>query len=308
MRDKVTPGADIAMCQASVTLEVMNRLKEVAPSTKIFLQRDSSHCQEWHDQVHAEMDKFDIQWTAYGDELLNREKEEYRLADRITVLSHWVKSTFEKHGLGDKVVYVGPQTFDRHKWPAMPPPQGRIFKVLFAGQTGLRKGLIYLLQAWRRLCLRDAQLVIAGVSEPAGDTSNKLNKWMNQQIKDTPSCTALGFVPLAKMANLYAECHVLCLPSVEEGSSMTVLEAMSVSRPVIASTHAGADILKHGENGFLVEPRSWEQIADSIAWYYDHRDDWAKHSKSAADSVDDCDIESFGKRYVARMKEAYDEL
>jgi len=308
MKDKVTAGADVAMCQAGVSLEVMNRLKEAAPSTRIFLQRDSSHAQEWHDQVHQEMERFGIHWTAYGDGLLQRETEEYRLADRITVLSRWVQSTFEKHGLGDKALYVGPQTFDLAKWPHRPPVGGGVFKVLFAGQTGFRKGLWYLLEAWRRLRLADAQLVIAGVSEPAGDSANELNSWINQQVKDTPACTALGFVPLAKMANLYAECDVLCLPSVEEGSSMTVLEAMAVGRPVIASTHAGADILRHGENGFLVEPRSWEQIADSIDWYHGNRVVWREHCEEAARSVRGLDVPDFGRRYVERMTEAYKQM
>ena len=308
MRHQVEPGADVAVCQASVTLEVMHAIRRVSPDTKIVLQRDSSHCQEWHDLVHAEMDKFNIQYTAYGKDLLDREKAEYDLADRITVLSRWVESTFEKHGLGDKVLHVGPQTFDRHKWPRAPEPQGNMFRVLFAGQTGLRKGLHYLLEAWTRLGLPNAQLVIAGVPEPAPGAEHLLAGWMNRQIEGTPACVAPGFVPFDKMAALYASCHVLCIPSVEEGSSMTVLEAMSVGRPVVASTHAGADVLEHGVNGFLVDPREWEPIADALHCYHADRERWRAHATAAAESVEGCDIPEFGARYAARLREAFPDV
>jgi len=304
MRDRVEPGADVAVCQASMTLEVMQQLRKVSPGTRIVLQRDSSHCQEWHDLVHAEMDKFGIQYTAYGKDLLDREKAEYDMADRITVLSHWVESTFEKHGLGGKVVHVGPQTFDRSRWPRAAPPSGKVFKVLFAGQTGLRKGLFYLLEAWRRLGLPDAHLYVAGVPEPAPGAENQLAGWVRQQISDTPECSGLGFVALDRMARLYADCHVLCIPSVEEGSTMTALEAMSVGRPVVASTHAGVDVLRHGENGFLVDPGEWEPIADALAWYHGRRDVWEAHAAAAAGSVEGCDVPEFGARYVGRVAQA----
>jgi len=304
MRDQVVPGADVAVCQASISLEVIHKLREKCPDTMVVLQRDSTHCQEWHDLVHAEMDKFGIQYKAYGKSLLDREKEEYRLVDRITVLSRWVQSTFEKHGLGDKVVWVGPQTFDREKWPKAPAPVGRTFRVLFAGQTGFRKGLWYLLEAWRRLSLRNAQLIIAGVSEPAPGVENEMNAWIRQQVMDTPSCSAIGFHPFAKMRNLYADCHALCIPSMEEGSSMTILEAMSVGRPVIASTHAGADVVQHGENGMITDAGEWEPIADAIAWYYDHRKIWAQHAEAASRSVNECGTQDFGRRYVGRVGDA----
>lgn len=54
-------------------------------------------------------------------------------------------------------------------------------------------------------------------------------------------------------------------PSVKEGFSWAVLEAMSAGIPVIA-TNVGAapEMIDDGENGFLVEPKHPDQIADRI--------------------------------------------
>jgi glycosyltransferase involved in cell wall biosynthesis len=58
---------------------------------------------------------------------------------------------------------------------------------------------------------------------------------------------------------------IFVLPSVKEGFPWTVLEAMSAEIPVIV-TKVGAvpDIIENGENGFLLEPRDSQSIADSI--------------------------------------------
>lgn len=302
MRDQVEPGADVAVCQAAITLEVIQKIKEKSPSTLIVLQRDSSHARVWRDLVRAEMDKFNIHWSVYEESQLWREEEEYRQADVITVLSSWVEKSFHDQGFGDKVLYVGPQTFDRNRWSKAPLPEGKIFKVLFAGQTGLRKGLFYLLDAWKRLGLPNAQLLIAGLPEPSCDA---LVKEVERRIHDTPAVIDLKYVPLSKMRDTYAACHVLCIPSIEEGASMTTFEAMSVGRPVIASTHTGADILQHGVNGFLVEPGKWEDIADSIFWYWKNRDGWIAHANEAAKSVGGCDVPEFGKRYSSKLMEVF---
>lgn len=308
MADRWRPGADAIVCQASISLPLMQRVAKESPKTKIILQRDSTHCRWWKRLVEEEQDRFGIKWSVYGGGLLEREMAEYEIADTITVLSHWVEGTFIEQGFDDKVVHVGPQTFDRDKWPVAKYvtdwTKGKRFRVMFAGQTGLRKGLFYLLEAWKRLGLPNGELLIAGVPE---SPCQELHDEIRRQIADTPNCTALGFVDIRKMPDLYADCHVLCIPSIEEGSTMTGLEALSVGRPVIATPNAGIDVLEHNVNGFVVEPRSWEAIADAIAYYHDNPDLWSMHAMNAPNSVDGCDVPEFGKRYVERIVEALTE-
>lgn len=58
-----------------------------------------------------------------------------------------------------------------------------------------------------------------------------------------------------------AECSVYVLPSYREGTPRTVLEAMSMGRPIITTDAPGCrETVIHGENGFLVPTKSVEAI------------------------------------------------
>jgi glycosyltransferase involved in cell wall biosynthesis len=58
---------------------------------------------------------------------------------------------------------------------------------------------------------------------------------------------------------------VFVLPSWSEGTPLTVMEAMALGRPVIATDVGGVrDLVTHMQTGVLVAPRSPEAIADAI--------------------------------------------
>lgn len=60
------------------------------------------------------------------------------------------------------------------------------------------------------------------------------------------------------------------LPSLEDANGIVVQEAMAVGLPAICLSWGGPQLLvEHGVTGFLVEPRSIDQITDEIAKYMD---------------------------------------
>jgi len=67
-------------------------------------------------------------------------------------------------------------------------------------------------------------------------------------------------------------CKVFVLPSLTEGLPITLLEAMQVGVPVVASAVGGIpQLITHGRNGFLVQPGDTEHIYRSIREIYlDH--------------------------------------
>ncbi len=68
------------------------------------------------------------------------------------------------------------------------------------------------------------------------------------------------------MPETYAVSDVLVSSSKQpESFGRTLIEAMAMNTPVIASAHGGPlDIIKEGENGFLFEPGNANELADSI--------------------------------------------
>lgn len=71
----------------------------------------------------------------------------------------------------------------------------------------------------------------------------------------------------SQMPELYALSDVLVSSSKKpESFGRTLIEAMAMNTPVIASRHGGAlDIIIEGQNGFLFQPGSHPELADKIA-------------------------------------------
>lgn len=66
-----------------------------------------------------------------------------------------------------------------------------------------------------------------------------------------------GFVDQDGLAGVYAEADVFAFPTLDDPFGIVVLEAAAAGLPLIASPHGGAtrDIVRDGDNGFVVEPR-----------------------------------------------------
>jgi glycosyltransferase involved in cell wall biosynthesis len=63
----------------------------------------------------------------------------------------------------------------------------------------------------------------------------------------------------------YGEVDFVCIPSLHEGMSNVMLEALACGRPCVCSAVGGArDVIVDGENGFLYPPRSVPALAAAI--------------------------------------------
>jgi glycosyltransferase involved in cell wall biosynthesis len=74
------------------------------------------------------------------------------------------------------------------------------------------------------------------------------------------------FLPFeAKVLDVYQDAYCLLLPSVGEGLSNVLLEAMSLEMPVIASRVSGtAEVVDHQANGLLIPPGAPEALAAAM--------------------------------------------
>ena len=78
----------------------------------------------------------------------------------------------------------------------------------------------------------------------------------------------LGF--RRKVYDYIAYCHVLLMPSLHEGLPYTLLEAMALGTPIIASRVGGlAEILQDGVTALLVSPRDVMALAQAIIRLHD---------------------------------------
>jgi glycosyltransferase involved in cell wall biosynthesis len=135
-----------------------------------------------------------------------------------------------------------------------PPPRdgGGEVTVLFAGNVNYRKGIVFLLEAWRRLAPAGARLVICGrIHRP----------WDRLIERAPPSVRFLGHC--ADMRGHYAAADLFVLPSLMEGSAKAVLEAMAHGLPSVVSTHTGT-VVEHGREGLVVPPADVDALAEAL--------------------------------------------
>jgi sugar transferase (PEP-CTERM/EpsH1 system associated) len=88
------------------------------------------------------------------------------------------------------------------------------------------------------------------------------------------------------IAQLLRAMDLFVLPSLAEGSSNTILEAMATGLPVVATAVGGNPVLVHpGFTGILVPPRSPDLMAAAIADYCRIPDMAARHGMRARSQV-----------------------
>jgi starch synthase len=190
--------------------------------------------------------------------------EQYALSDLILANSEFVRQSFIEAGIpSEKVVVVpGASPVIQTKGPA-----SRVTKPLrfvSAGSQSIRKGTIYLLDAWRRLrSHNDAELWLVGKST----LPSQLYEGLPGKVVIKPA------VSQAELFDIYSKSAVLVLPSLCEGFALVILEAMAHGLPVITTANSGSgDFVEDGVNGWVVPIRDPRELALRLEWCTENRD------------------------------------
>ena len=178
--------------------------------------------------------------------------EEYDLADLILVLSEKAEETFLAAGIGREKLFRHQRGVDVQRFtPAERPPEK--FRVVFVGALIKRKGVHHLLEVWRRLALRDAELVLVGSVHE--EMRPYLERFGGEDVK------LPGFV--ARVEECYRAATVHVFPSECEGSAKATYEASACGLPQIATRESG-DIVLDGVNGLIIPPNDPDALADAL--------------------------------------------
>jgi len=108
------------------------------------------------------------------------------------------------------------------------------------------------------------------------------------------------------VADILQSLDVFVLPSLNEGISNTILEAMASGLPVVATDVGGnPELVQHGETGFLVPPLDPEALAHALLKYADDPGLAREHGAQARTRAE---REFSVDRMIAGYLAVYDEL
>lgn len=84
-----------------------------------------------------------------------------------------------------------------------------------------------------------------------------------------------------------AESHVFVLPSYHEGLPRSVLEAMSMGRPIITTQVPGCkETVVNNENGFLIPSRNVDTLIKKMNWFINNKKEILKMGKKSRNLVE----------------------
>lgn len=150
------------------------------------------------------------------------------------------------------------------------------FEILFVGRLIKRKGIEYLLQAFREVFkeYKNCKLTIAGEGPERMHLENYCRK-----MKIKQSVKFLKAVERKDLPKVYQKVSAFVLPSLEESLSNAMLEAMASGLPIITSKTGTSELVD--KNGFVVEKGNYIQIKEAILKYIRYPDLLIRHGQQS---------------------------
>jgi len=226
------------------------------------------------------------------DDLCDFEMEDYcvRHADLVTspsaALAHYFEARVGRTGIRSCAY---PMHLPKLEAPRkFTPSQTRV--VRFIGSIQVRKGVDVFIAAAQRVLQQDPgfQFEIYGKDRNEGRFGRRYQDWLQARIPDADRnrIRFAGDLEYAAVPALLGNSCFCVFPSRWENWANVCLEAMAMGCIVVASKNGGmAEMIQHGQNGFLVDPRQPEEISDSILRHHAdvktlERISWAAHQRS----------------------------
>lgn len=180
--------------------------------------------------------------------------------------------------------------------------------ILALGRLIEWKGFQYLIDAMGMVKADPLPYLMIGGRGP-------LRKRLEQQVRQKgleDSVRIVDHIPFEFIHHYYRAAEVFVLPSIidkegnTEGLGVVLLEALACGIPCVASNVGGiTDIVQDGKNGFLVEPKDPQALADKITRLLQDKDLQQKMSQYGRSFV----MDNFSWKAIAReLYATYQEL
>jgi len=222
----------------------------------------------------------------YSNVSKNYEDKALKSADVITAISKEACDHYSKDGFD--VIHV-PNAIDLYNFP-----KKSIKKfdnqIIYAGRLSKEKGMDVLLDTAKRLP-PEYNLLILGI----GPEEEKVRRLANSKM----NIHYLGYQSKQNTISLIRGSDLLIQPSLMEGTSSTLLEAMGCGTCILASNVGGnKEIIKNNKTGVLIEPNNAEKLLDKISDLLIEKEERLAMTVEGLKAVVKYDWKQVGKLYL----------
>lgn len=223
-----------------------------------------------------------------------------RAAGRVICLNRAEADYFMEHRIDKAKIKVLPNGaeacfYTEHRYPE------KAAVLLFVGQWIAGKGIRYLISAYRDLAadFKDLKMILAGTGKEAERVLTEFPLELHARIKVYPSLTE------KELAALYPQADIFVFPTLSEGFSLALLEALAGGLPVVATTAGAApELIEHGKNGLLVRLRDPDALASEIKRLISDRELRENLGKNAQRKARDFELEKVQQLWLETLEAA----
>lgn len=162
---------------------------------------------------------------------------------------------------------------------------------LYVGALLRLKGIIEYMEAARIVKRKypNAEFVVVG------GIDIRLSAITEEELQQYVNDGTISYAGYQKdVVPFYKNCSVFVLPSYSEGIPTSVLEAMSVGRPIITTDATGCrETVEEGINGFKVPVGNIEALAEKMIWFIENHGEaevMGKRARKMAEEIFDVEI------------------
>ena len=235
----------------------------------------------------------------YSKKQLDDSVREVELSDFAVGASTFTLKTLIKQGMAENCVHMAPYGVNIKDFK----PRRDFRKIdkmrfLFVGSFSQRKGISYLLQAFKELENEgeNISLTMAG----RGIMDYELVK--SYELKCLETHVNL---PLEKLVELMQESDVFVFPSICEGFGLVLIQAMATGMPLITTYNtSGPDFIEEGKDGFLIEAQDVETIKNKVRYFLQNPEEVKRMGQNAILKSKDFTWERFSSEIIKSVDKA----
>ncbi|KMP11580.1 hypothetical protein UR09_02985 [Candidatus Nitromaritima sp. SCGC AAA799-A02] len=169
------------------------------------------------------------------------------------------------------------------------------------GRLEWQKGFQSLLTAFQGIAAHHSKVRLDLVGE------GSLRSQLESEVKEADLASRVRFRgALPHDSAIYREMDLYVQPAISEGSSITVLEAMGMGIPVVATDSGGpAELVLHGETGILVPAENPAALEEAIHYLIENPEKAIRMGETGRQRARDL---FSSRRFIERMTQIYQEL
>jgi glycosyltransferase involved in cell wall biosynthesis len=264
------------------------------------LEAATTHVNKLYREVASEHAKFRMGGSPFSETRRKQMVREYELADYITVSSTLQRDSFIENGCPPQKLVFAPLGIDTNRFSPVagqhsmrPRQKGEKFRVIQVGQVSLLKGFQYVLEALKLLGDSEIELILLG-----GVGWRRIQQLIQVYRQAGVSVINVNGDPVPWLRSS----HVCVHASIQDGFGLSPLEAMSCGLPTIVTDQTGVkDAVIHGYNGYIVNSRNVQSIADYIRFLKNNDDARIVMGPRARQSALGYDSQTMTEHYKTKL-------